>query len=385
MRMLALSEESGLPYPEAWARALISQAAYEIGEISVAEKELSASEKFYQQAGNYPYYIFLTSLIKAYFFFGREIEGPGLEVLGKAMKLGRQNGYTYAAMLPRPDVWSLLCAKALGAGIEVEYVQELIRKRRLTPPLPAAEYEDWPWPVRIYTLGRFEVFIDGEQLEFSGKAPRRIILFLKALVACGDGGAAEEQIADILWPDSEGDAAHQSFSISLHRLRQLLRNEQAFQLRDGVLKIDPKICWVDAHAFGELLARAEEGGSDEGERLTEKALKLYRGPFLEETNEPWVISRREKLRNRYLRAVRRQGEHLVGIGQFDLAADLYRKGLETDSLMEELYRLLMKCHQSVGQKAEAIATYERCRKMLRSVLGIEPSRETEAVYRELDK
>jgi LuxR family transcriptional regulator, maltose regulon positive regulatory protein len=378
-KMLTLSEESGHPFPGAWARTLIAQAAYEIGDTSRAEKELATCEEFYLQVGS-PYFIFATYLLKAYFLFGQGEERGGLEVLSRAFKLGRQNGYTFSGFV-RFQLWSLLCAKALGAGIEVEFTQELIRKRKLAPPLPAAEYERWPWPVKIYTLGRFEVFINGKPLAFSGKAPRRILSLLKSLVACGVCGTSEEKLIDILWPDSDGDAAHDSFSVSLHRLRQILGNEKALLLRDGCPRLDPSICWIDAHAFEELLVRAECEAPEKSEQLTEKALMLYKGQFLEETDEPWLISCRERLRSRFLRAVWRSGEHLERSGRFDLAVELYRKGLEVDYLTEELYRRLMKCHHTAGQKGEAIAAYERCKKILRSVLGIEPSSETETLYR----
>jgi len=382
MKMLALSEESGLPFPEAWARTLISQAAYETGDISLAEREIAAAERFFLGVGS-PYFEFTTSLIQAYFLFGHGKEGPGIELLGKALKLGRQNRYTYSALLFRSPVWSLLCARALVAGMEIEYVRELIRRRRLTPPLPAGEYESWPWQVKIYTLGRFELFIDGKQLEFSGKAPRRIISLLKVLLACGGSGASEEKLIDILWPDSDGDAAHDSFSVGLHRLRQLLGNDKALQLRDGRLRLDPDICWVDAHAFEDLLAQAEGGGPDLLARLTKKALMLYRGPFLEETGEPWAICSRERLRGMYLRAIRRSGEQFEIVANYETAANLYHKGLETDPLAEEIYRRLMKCHNAAGRRGEAISVYKRCKKILYSVLGIDPTPETEAVYRSL--
>jgi DNA-binding SARP family transcriptional activator len=112
---------------------------------------------------------------------------------------------------------------------------------------------------------------------------------------------------------------------------------------------------------------------------------LYRGPFLEETIEPWTISYRERLRSRYLRAIRRSGEQFEIVENFERAANLYEKGLETDPLAEELYRRLMRCRYAAGQKGEAIAAYERCKKILCSVLGINPSPETEAVYRAIDK
>jgi DNA-binding SARP family transcriptional activator len=235
--------------------------------------------------------------------------------------------------------------------------------------------------VKIYTLGRFEVFINEKPLEFIGKAPRRILSLLKSLVACGVCGTSEERLTDLLWPDSDGDAAHDSFSVAIHRLRQLLGNEKALLMRDGCPRLDPSICWVDAHAFEELLVRAEGEAPEKSERLTEKALMLYKGQFLEETDEPWAISCRERLRSRFLRAIWRSGEHLERSGKFDLAVELYRKGLEVDYLTEELYRRLMKCHHAAGQRGEALAAYERCKKIIRSVLGIEPSPETEALYR----
>jgi DNA-binding SARP family transcriptional activator len=52
-------------------------------------------------------------------------------------------------------------------------------------------------------------------------------------------------------------------------------------------------------------------------------------------------------------------------------------------LAEELYRRLMRCHAALGRRAEALAVYERCRKMLATVLGIEPTPETEILHRAL--
>ena len=120
-------------------------------------------------------------------------------------------------------------------------------------------------------------------------------------------------------------------------------------------------------------------------RLLEKALNLYQGAFLKNADDPWALSYRERLRYGYLRCVRRLGGHLENAAQFDRAADLYRKALETDILAESMYYRLMRCQMAAGRKSAAIATYETCRKVLRSVLGVEPSPETQAAYRALKK
>jgi DNA-binding SARP family transcriptional activator len=57
----------------------------------------------------------------------------------------------------------------------------------------------------------------------------------------------------------------------------------------------------------------------------------------------------------------------------------YQKGLEVDDLAEELYRRLMICHRQLGQVAEALVVYHRCRRKLSAVLRINPSPETDAV------
>lgn len=376
------SREAGHPFSEAWAGLMISQAAFELGDALRAERELATCERFFHEVGSL-YFEFVTLLLKAYFHFRRGMSDAGRKVLERALKTGQQSGFTNRAPYCVGMTSGRFCAlrpwrRALSPNTPG-------RLFAVVPPTPAELYESWPWPFKIYTLGRFEVLIDGSRLKFHGKAPRKVMALLKLLVACGVSGAESEKLADLLWPDSDGDAAQHAFSISLHRLRQLLGNDKTFQLRDGLLEIDPQQCWVDAHAFETLLALAQAAPPDDEARLVKAALRLYQGPFLGSYDASWALSYRERLRSRFLRAILWLGDHFEGLGLFERAADLYRQGLEMDVLAEELYRRLMKCHQAAGQEAAAIATYQRCRRMLRTVLGVDPSRETEAVYRALCK
>ena len=49
---------------------------------------------------------------------------------------------------------SYLLAVALENGIDRDYAIETIRRYRIAPPSDSPE--NWPWPVKIFTLGRFE-------------------------------------------------------------------------------------------------------------------------------------------------------------------------------------------------------------------------------------
>jgi SARP family transcriptional regulator, regulator of embCAB operon len=47
---------------------------------------------------------------------------------------------------------------------------------------------------------------------------------------------------------------------------------------------------------------------------------------------------------------------------------------------ETSYQLLMRAHAAVGNRADALRVYQRCRSLLLEELGVSPSSQTEAVY-----
>jgi len=190
-----------------------------------------------------------------------------------------------------------------------------------------------------------------------------------------------ENLTDLLWPDAAGDLAHKSFEMTLSRLRRLLGEESLIKYRAGQLSLDPRSCWVDSFAMESIFERIRTSAADKVVHLCEKAVSLYKGPFLpSDVNAAWVVSRREAMQDNLLRAIITVGRHYEGTGQWEKAAEYYRRGLNVDNLAEELYRRLMVCFQKLGNKAEAVKTYNRCRKLFEDQLGIEPSSETETLY-----
>jgi DNA-binding SARP family transcriptional activator len=143
--------------------------------------------------------------------------------------------------------------------------------------------------VVIFTLGRFEVLLNGMPLRFKGRAPLRPLDLLTALVAAGDGGASAGRLADQLWPDADGFDAYRALTTALHRLRRLLRCPDAVRLSAGRLMLDPDICTVDAWMF----ERALRGASDQ--EAIGAVLDMYPGPFLADDAKPWAIEMRERL------------------------------------------------------------------------------------------
>jgi LuxR family transcriptional regulator, maltose regulon positive regulatory protein len=330
-------------------------------------------------------------MIEAYFHFEQGDEVSGLSSLQKALAIGKEMGYlnTY---IDQPAVTAKLCMKALEEGIEVPYVQDIIRKRRLIPEKPPLHLENWPWPVKISVLGRFELLKDGHPVEFNRKVQKKPLLMLKAMIALGGKGIDEERLMDILWPEADGDQAYSVLTTTLSRLRRLL-GENVLEVQAGRVSLNPRYCWVDVWTFEDLVDKAEDlwrkghSGDDQARalKLMGQAVDLYQGPFLgDEGSRPfWALPLSERLKDRFLFLIEKLGRSLELKGQWGQAIALYRKGLEVDNLAEELYRRLMICYGSIGETVKAVQVYQQLKATLSSIMGIDPSPKTTTLYKTL--
>jgi DNA-binding SARP family transcriptional activator len=178
-----------------------------------------------------------------------------------------------------------------------------------------------------------------------------------------------------LWPDEEGDAAARSLTVTLHRLRKLLGDANVVRQTAGMLTLNDRLCWVDAFAFENSLAREGDGNAGEA------ALQLYRGAFLvQEDGASWAVPMRERLRAKFVQVVARHGAALEAAGLCEQAVELYSHGIEADSLIEAFYQGLMRCYGRLDRRTEAVSAYRRLRDTLSVVLGVSPSTSTRRLF-----
>lgn len=243
-------------------------------------------------------------------------------------------------------------------------------------------------PIKIFTLGRFTLVKHGEPIRFSAKTKKPIEL-LKTLLASGGREVNTAQLTDILWPDAEGDAAHNVLGVTLHRLRTLLGIHDAVHLQDNKLALNPAICWVDAWESERLLGKldsmlkAQQPCPQMLKSLTSELLGLCKGAFLKGDMGNAVTVARERLQGKFLRAVDSIGQYWEQNGDWAHAREFYQKGLELNPMIESLYQRLMICHREMGQRTEALIVYRHCHEALFAHLNILPSRHTDAIRRTL--
>lgn len=231
---------------------------------------------------------------------------------------------------------------------------------------------------RVYVLGRFRLLTGASPVIVPPRL-RKPLELLQALIAFGGTEVSAGALIDALWPDSEGDAAYHALESALYRLRQLLGARGSIRMEGGKLSLNRDRLWVDMWEFEEELQRPDSNASDL-QRIGRLRL-LYQGHFLQhEAENPWILKTRHELRDRLLRAIRDAARQCEHARSWEQAANLYRSGIELDSLNEGLYRGLMLCHQELGDLSEALQAYRRCRELLTRFLGIPPNDKTQALY-----
>lgn len=315
----------------------------------------------------------------------------GLQRLQKALRLGKKNGYFHLEFY-QPSWMQGLCAAALANGIEVEYVKEVILKLNLAPPdcsdraFPPFSGEAWPYPIKIYTLGRFEIIRHGMPVVFTGKVQKKPLDMLKAMIAFGGKEVPEDELADLLWPEAAGDLAQKSLETTLGRLRKLLGDEEAVRHGHSRLSLDPGRCWVDLFALDAQLRAARQKVGGALDDPCKQAMTLHHGSFLPSDDHlDWVVSKRETLRSDLMRVIISIGRHHEQLGDWEHAIDYFEHGLAIDRLAEVVYRHVMNCCRAMGDHAGVVRTYQRCCTELRKGLGIEPSKETMAIYQSMQR
>jgi LuxR family maltose regulon positive regulatory protein len=385
-KSLEAATETGAPYFEGLSHMALAIVLHTTNETARANTHINEALSISTQIKS-KILEFMCLLNKSRFAFDGGNETDAFTILRRALVIGRTSDYlNFSWWLP--ETMSFLCARALANNIETDFIKKLITKRKLMPEISSQETENWPWEIKIYTLGKFEIFKNGSRITFARKAQKKPLELLKYILSCGGKDVPEEKITHTLWPDAEGDSAHQSFSSALHRLRKLLDNDKVIQLMESKVSLDPACCWVDYMAFDHFLEQDKKSDVEteidlsDGLQRVQQAMALYKGSFLPgDTEVSWSVKTRDRLGQRFIHYVGRLAMNFEEADDWNAATELYKKGLEADNLAEEFYRGLMRCYLHMNMKAEGLAIYQRCKTLLSVVLGTKPSAATETLHK----
>jgi len=359
---MRLASSVGNPEASAISHLAHSIALRASGEIDHAESELRKATALCE---SYPLHqiAFGCYLTKADVHFSSGNKENGEEALKKGLDIGKEMGYSIFPLWT-DDTLSKLLVKALESGINEEYVQRLVRQRKLKPSRPPVALENWPWDLKIYCLGTFRIIINGKALRSKKKTQQKPLELLKALISLGGSEVSESMLSDILWPDADGDMQRQSFNTTLHRLRKILRVNDILLLNGGALSLNKEKCWNDVWAFQHLVTVPDILSQPDKTTITpasraRKAISHYQGAFLPNEDESWVIATRDRLQRQYLSLIEELANEFMEKLHWHEAIDLYERRIEAEPSTTNFYHQLMRCHYLLGNKASALQVHDR--------------------------
>lgn len=244
--------------------------------------------------------------------------------------------------------------------------------------------------LRIYLTGGVRIECTESLLDDSAFAfPHSRLSF--AFLICERGRPVPAtELARVVWDNAPPANAATLLRSVMQRLRRVMRhstlagNVQLLGTDPYTLKV-PSDAWVDIEAAGDAIHQAE------GElRATRPpgafgpsavAHHIARRPFLPGEHSAWVEAQRLRLRGILVRALECRGEVYLWNRESPLAIEAAKEAIALEPFRETAHQLLIRAHATLGNAAEATRAYENCRSVLGSQLGIEPSVQTQLIYR----
>jgi DNA-binding SARP family transcriptional activator len=223
--------------------------------------------------------------------------------------------------------------------------------------------------LRIRLLGGFRVEIDGRPVPDASWRRNRARAVVKALALEPGHRLHREQVIELLWQDLDPTTAGANLRKAVHFARSAL-GASVLSLRSEILALDAEV-ETDVAMFEAALA----AGRLEG------AIDRYAGDLLPEDRfEPWVDDARERLRARFVGALRDLAGRQERSGDTTAAMVTLERLVKVDALDEEAHLRLMAIHASAGARHLALRQFRQLEEALREELDVEPAAATRVMF-----
>jgi DNA-binding SARP family transcriptional activator/tetratricopeptide (TPR) repeat protein len=228
--------------------------------------------------------------------------------------------------------------------------------------------------LRVQLFGRPRLSLDG--VPFSAGGRPKVVPLLAYLLLHRHAPVPRRTVAYALWPDAPEDEARANLRRHLNYLHALLppaaQDRPWVLAADGHLQWNPACeLWLDVAEFERLATLPH--------RLAD-AVTLYDGELLANADEEWLEPERERLRALYRTSLGALVASANAARDYATAIPAAQRLLADDPWRDDVLRTLIRLRYESGDRAGALAEYERFAAALRDELGTEPMAETRAAY-----
>jgi DNA-binding SARP family transcriptional activator/pimeloyl-ACP methyl ester carboxylesterase len=243
--------------------------------------------------------------------------------------------------------------------------------------------------LRLHLFGSPRLERRGESIDLG----LRKALALLAYLAVTKGEYSRDDVATLLWPESDQSSARANLRRTLYLINRTIGKVILTTGRDTI-RLDPKVkIWTDVGLFQQHLRACSPEGEPQKEitphclSVLEEAVALYKADLLAGFSLPdclsfdeWLFFEAEGLRKSLAQALRQLTAAYQTQGDFERAIQHARRWLALDPLHEPAHRLLMSLYAESGQQAAALRQYTECVRILDQELGLPPQPETTELH-----
>jgi two-component SAPR family response regulator len=240
-------------------------------------------------------------------------------------------------------------------------------------------------PLEVYGLGRGYALVSGQEItNWDGALPRNLFFYFM-----DNPLVTRDEIFEVFWPRLTTKEATNVFHVTKRKISERITmkidqtgNYELTQYSAGFYKPSDKLIrYYDVEEFEDAVNDSITAMDEaEQEVLLQRAIDLYKGPFLQDGTMAWMVERRNELRGLYAQALigmgricQRRAEHMTALGY-------YVRALKETPEREDIHRNVMQIYINEGMYDDARNQYKALAKRLNKELKIEPDNETRQLF-----
>jgi DNA-binding SARP family transcriptional activator len=232
--------------------------------------------------------------------------------------------------------------------------------------------------LELHFLGIARIVVDGIPKEIR----RQHALALLAYLALKPGWHARDQIATLLWSETDTTSSQQNLRTVLAHLRDVLGEaSHLLETTRSKVQLSTKDLWLDLWEIQNVK-----------ETQLEKVAQLYQNDLL--TNlvlpnapefEAWLEEIREQTRNSFDSLLQQLFEQQRTSGLVSSALETARRRVNLNSFNETAHQDLMQLLLEQGNRAAALEVFRVLENKLKSELGLSPNQEITSLASQIQK
>ena len=235
--------------------------------------------------------------------------------------------------------------------------------------------------LEVMAFGRGHALVDGKPItNWDGALPRNLFFYFidRPLVTRAD-------IFETFWPNLPTKEATNVFHVTKRKISERISmkindglNYELTQYVSGYYLPSEKLMrHYDVADFMDAVQRAEVENNDEREQMAlyMRAIDLYRAPFLQTIDMPWIVERRRQLRDQFAAALIAVGTMWHERGNLLEALGFFARAVRETPEREDIHRSVISIYLALDMPEDAVRQFRRLEQVLADY-RLTPSQET---------